>query len=91
MTWTLSGTTVTIEKSFNVASGVRNGTGNYTITFTSAMTDAFYVPTCLYSGAGNAISYLNSAPLVGSFDLKFNLVGTGLQDQAQVSVAVFGN
>jgi hypothetical protein len=35
-------TTATIRASFNVSSVTRNGTGDYTINFTNAMTDANY-------------------------------------------------
>jgi hypothetical protein len=45
-------TTVTIRASFNIASVVRNGTGDYTITFTTAMPDANYVISGTASRAG---------------------------------------
>jgi hypothetical protein len=51
-----NGTTTppTIRASGNVSSVTRNGTGNYTVNFTTAMPDANYVITCesTYSGTG---------------------------------------
>jgi len=37
-------TTVTIRASFNVSSVTRNGTGDYTVNFTTAFADANYAP-----------------------------------------------
>ena len=38
-----NGSTAVINASFNVSSITKNGTGNYTITFTTAMPDAYFV------------------------------------------------
>jgi hypothetical protein len=43
--------TVAIRASFNVSSITDNGTGNYTVNFTTAMPDANY--SVLFQGAGN--------------------------------------
>ena len=42
--------TVAIREQFNVSSITDNGTGNYTVNFTTAMTDANYVPVCSTAG-----------------------------------------
>ena len=47
--------TVAIRRAFNVSSITDNGTGNYTITFTTAMVDANY------TAVGNAMSIAVSA------------------------------
>lgn len=49
--------TVAIRASFNVTSITDNGTGDYTINFTTAMPDANYVVTSAAdSGTGNAVT-----------------------------------
>jgi hypothetical protein len=42
--------TVAIRDSFNVSSITDNGTGDYTVNFTTAMPNANYATTCSYSG-----------------------------------------
>lgn len=54
--FTAVGGTVTIRKSYNVTSVARNGTGDYTITFTNAMSDANY---CVL---GNSVSAGGTTP-----------------------------
>ncbi len=44
--------TVAIRASFNVSSITDNGTGDYTVNFTNAMTDANYAPVATIAGAG---------------------------------------
>lgn len=46
--WTVSGTTPTLQAQANVSSIVRNGAGDYTVNFTSALADNLYV----VSGSG---------------------------------------
>lgn len=65
-----SGATPTIRGSFNISSVTRNGTGDYTYNFTTAMSDTNYahVSTGSYipgSGASyvfTAVEYLNAGP-----------------------------
>lgn len=45
--------TVSIRTSFNMASITDNGTGDYTLTFTTAMTDADYCVVCTTVESGN--------------------------------------
>ena len=40
--FSLTGGTVTINKSYNISGIIRNSTGNFTVTFTTALTDTNY-------------------------------------------------
>lgn len=78
-----------IRASGNVASVLRNGTGDYTITFTTAMPDANYAP------AGICGSY-GSSPKIVERDRASNFVRVmigpysgGFIDSDQVSVTIF--
>lgn len=55
-----AGSTGTINNSFNVSSITRNGTGDYTISFTTAMPNANYVTTGMQADgtAGGSNPYL---------------------------------
>jgi hypothetical protein len=44
--WTVSGTTPTVQASYNVSSVVRNGVGDYTITFTTGFASTAYAQVC---------------------------------------------
>ncbi len=89
--------TVAIRASFNVTSITDNGTGDYTVNFTTAMPDANYavVATAIDSGSTNArlVNSINTAAS-GSYRFTTGYVsGTGGQgtvfDVANVSVAIF--
>jgi hypothetical protein len=90
--------TVAIRRAFNVASITDNGTGNYTLNFTTAMTDANYAWSGSY-GADNSstqgfIAGVASVALATSktaSSLRINSAyGTGTaNDIASVSVAIF--
>jgi hypothetical protein len=83
--------TVAIRGSFNVSSITDNGTGDYTVNFTTALVDANYAAqVCAMNNASNnfiSSVYQNSA-LVGSVRM---FVGTtaNLTDSAAVYVAIF--
>lgn len=55
--WTQSGTTVTVNASYNVTSVVRNGVGDYSITFTNAFANANYAIAgmCRKTASNNAL------------------------------------
>jgi len=61
-----NGVTNTLNASGNIAGVVRNGTGNYTFTFTTAMPDAGYSLTLGYdnklgsAGNGHGVGYISS-------------------------------
>ena len=89
---------VAIRRAFNVASITDNGTGNYTLNFTTAMTDANYAWSGSY-GADNSstlgfIAGVASVALATSktaSSLRINSAyGTGTaNDIASVSVTIF--
>lgn len=92
-----------IRSSGNVTSVLRNGTGDYTITFTTAMTDANYA----VSGAGKLENrsgilsqttvcyHQTTLPSEGSFRFNVYAEGGGGSpppfDSSQISVSIFGN
>lgn len=58
--------TVAIRASFNVTSITDNGVGDYTVNFTTAMTDANYVVAGSYADNGNTALLLLSATAGGA-------------------------
>jgi hypothetical protein len=93
--------TVAIRASFNVSSITDNGTGNYTINFTNAMSDVNY------AGVAGGGTYISTATPVGDgnsvnsvcFDFQTTYVKVGCSrvdsaaavaaDSATVQVAIF--
>jgi hypothetical protein len=59
--------TVAINSSFNVSSITDNGTGEYTVNFTTAMPNTNYATTCSYSGVNgqNGIVFYPATQYVG--------------------------
>ena len=87
-----SGASPVIRASSNISSVTRNSTGNYTVTFTTAMTDANYSVTVgafISTSTGNtgriggAYSYST-----GSFIMQCGYVGV-LDDMTFMNVAIF--
>lgn len=90
VSFTVSGSTATIQDSYNIASVVRNSTGNYTITFTDALADAHY---CVVGTTrSNVFWYVSdsSAPTTTSFVMLSRGGGGTFSDPAECYVAVFG-
>jgi len=86
-------TTATIRASYNVSSVVRNSTGNYTVNFTNALTDANYVIVSTLSN-NNAANFgtlqLVTSPTASSFNYKDVTTNTGsAQDNTYEMIAVF--
>jgi hypothetical protein len=88
--------TVAIRASGNVSSITDNGTGDYTVNFTTAMADANYsdVYGCTAGGSGSAMPYIstaNYATFKTASILRFGTFTTAgaLQDPNSVSVAIF--
>lgn len=84
--------TVAIRASYNVSSITDNGTGDYTVNFTTAMADANYslIGTCALDTASTGRSFsLFGTPLVGSCRVQTGIPGTGRDDNQFVNVAVF--
>jgi hypothetical protein len=84
---TLSGT-ITPRANYNVSSITKNSTGNYTLNFTNALTDANYATVC--GGYGGNPCTVGSAPTTTSVSVISFYNGT-YYDVAQVTVAIFGN
>jgi hypothetical protein len=90
----------TIRASFNVTSVADNGTGDYTVNFTTAMPDANYSPVVSFSAqfgvstaSGCSLFTVNStaaesAPSTSAFRLSTRTV-SGIADIAYVCVSVF--
>lgn len=76
--------TPAIRSSYNVSSITKNGTGDYTVNFATAMTDANY---------SYAIHGISSPVAITTGSLRFtrqNVAGTNV-DVADLSVNIFGN
>ena len=100
----LDGTgTIAINDSYNVSSITDNATGDYTVTFSTAMTDANYAVSCsvlnnTYSHSGQG-SFRNAMPqkdgyLTSSirvFSRYTNPTGYAQEDEDIVNVIIFGN
>ena len=97
-----TGSSATINGSFNVSSITRNGTGDYTANFTTAMPDTNYVPLIttsgdqdgsLGSGSWTPNLYRNggslTAPTTTGFYFLCNWNGSGSGDPTYISIAVF--
>jgi hypothetical protein len=84
--------TVAIRASYNVSSITDNGTGNYTVNFTTAMADANYV-TVIGTGAdgsggssfGTPSTYSTTAVIVQSRSIS----GGAVVDETRFNVAIF--
>ena len=59
-----NGSTAAINGSFNVASVVKNGTGDYTINYTTAMANANYCVNCCGDFDGVNLNTITTTPLV---------------------------
>ena len=87
--------TVAIRADYNVSSITDNGTGQYTVTFTNAMTDANYSTLAtveesgvsVHSSTNNVLQQTATAARIGTY-----LSGTSTNyDCDQVNVVIFGN
>ena len=84
--------TVAIRASFNVTSITDNGTGDYTVNFTTAITDANYSPVITGGTSAGADSfgfYGHYSTSTGSYRARFNNTGGGAFDFNLASVAIF--
>jgi nitrogen-specific signal transduction histidine kinase len=85
--------TVAIRASFNVSSITDNGTGDYTVNFTTAMVDANYSPqvTGKTDGAGTGFIGLaaNAVQTTTAFRVLTIDDTAQIRDTSQISVAVF--
>jgi len=87
--------TVAIRASGNVSSITDNGTGDYTVNFTTDMEDANYAATANWTnGSSSSRSYQDGPAIpviyaVGSVRILLSDGGSGAQNGSTVSVAIF--
>lgn len=88
-------TTATIRASFNVSSVTRNAVGDYTVSFTTAMSDANYATTStvtrdLDTLGGWTVNYTTTTRVPTTTSARF-LVGSITQnyDSQNISIAIF--
>jgi hypothetical protein len=81
--------TVAIRASGNVTSITDNGTGNYTVNFTTAMPDANYATVASIGPQGFAPVILVEAYTTSSVQLIIFADSQGASDRATVNVSVF--
>jgi hypothetical protein len=82
---------VAIDASFNVTSITDNGTGDYSVVFTNALTDANYaaIGSAATPGTRNNLVSTKYASTTGSFNVvTYNVLGS-IVDASDVSIAVF--
>jgi len=86
-----------INDSLNVTSGTDNGTGDYTMTFSSAMGNANYsFTTNTMNNTSTNKGFITgldsgSTPQTGSFDTTIHQNETGLADRGYVSLQIMGD
>jgi hypothetical protein len=86
--------TVAIRESGNVTSITDNGTGDYTVNFTTALTDANYATIGTSNGAANTGKVVmfsaGSAPTVSAVRIINDIASNAtLQDSSIMNVAIF--
>jgi hypothetical protein len=83
-----NGSSIVINKSFNISSITHVGTGNYTVNFTNNMADANYA-VCTGINSGSGTSAINATTLaVGSFKI-FTFSGGAANDPTAIFFTVF--
>lgn len=96
-----TGGTINVRASFNIASVVRNTTGDYTVNFTNNMANISYstqITASGHYGTSNAVSLLNEGPSGTEFPptisaFRFCLTfpsGGGVFDSKYICVTIFG-
>ena len=82
---------IAIRRSFNVTSLTDNGTGNYSVNFTTAMVDADYCvsTTCSNTGATNGNTMGTIGTATTSLIRVINARAAGALDPTTVHVAIF--
>jgi hypothetical protein len=90
---TVSGGTPTLSKGYNVASITDNGAGDFTINFTTALSDALYaaVATVLEAGSDGYAAKISSKATTGVRVVTIDSTGGSLVDNLAFSVLVFGD
>lgn len=90
--------TVAIRASFNVSSITDNGTGDYTVNFTTALPDANYAPTHMFVPDTYTTSGTHSARVLNIFSKTTSALrvvalyagaSSGYVDYSEIDVAIF--
>jgi len=83
--------TVAIRASFNVTSITDNGTGDYTVNFTNALTDANYAIGGIVSRDGGALTLPPQIHTLSSSSMRIELfqISTALVDREIITAGVF--
>ena len=81
-----------IRDSFNVDSTVDNGTGDYTLSFTSSMNNANYSAIC-FAGVKNVLTAQERLHTISasSYRVEMNEDGSNFGDSSYVMVAIHGD
>ena len=83
----------TINASYNVTSVTKNGTGDYTVNFTNALSDANYSAAVAAGDATAsgkfAFGYWTAAPTTSAFRMGTSAFGGSQQDQPYISAVFF--
>jgi hypothetical protein len=85
-------TTVTINASYNISSVVRNGTGDYTINFTNALTDGNYSFASMGNNSAAAFTIINdasAAPTSSALRIQTKSGANIVADSPYVGVLIF--
>jgi len=85
-----NGVTQTINGSFNVSSVTRNGTGDYTVNFSTAMVNANYSICGNGFNAGNGIILQITSIATGNVRVQLTNASVAGYDSSIVTVSVFG-
>ena len=88
---------ITTRASYNISSITRSATGDYIITFSNAMTDVNFVTigTCspnISGSSGRTVDApYNQAPTTTTVRISTTSSANTNEDQAYISIAIFGN
>lgn len=85
-----TGSSATINGSFNVSSVTRVATGNWQVNFSTSMTNANFAVVYTPGNNNNATYYTGAYPASASQAVIWNYNGSSQVDTANNSVAVFG-
>jgi hypothetical protein len=93
--WTVSGTTVTVQRSYNVSSVTRNGVGDHTVNFTTSFSDTNYTWAGQSNIPGTATGFVSEQTAtpraVGSLRTTCTPAGGGTSESTSNSRVVFGD
>ena len=86
---------ITTRASYNVSSVIRNASGDYTVNFTNALTDANYslVGSASYGSASASGRVVGAYPIAGAYSASNIRLASGyynvFEDEVYVNIAIF--